>query len=212
MAETLLAIEGKIGLSVLVAVLVGLITMLAERAGLFLTGFCAGGLLGIGGILIAHYFTTLPGVWVSVIATIVPGLLAATITLRWTRVLCIFATALLGSALIVSSLDYFVENWHTIYWVRDRLLLTNINAICWWSVVMLIFWPTLAIVGALAQHKMTVVVQSRPIAKVKYSPAPTQQPTPKRVVPEMYTPPNTNYLHLYQVRRVNGDVISQVRY
>lgn len=168
--ERLLPIEGKAGVSLLVGVLVGLITMLAHNIGLFITGFCAGGLLGVGSLVITHFFTQPSTLWICIGTVFIPGLICALLSFKLQKPLTILGTSLVGAAMLSSGADYFVENWIALNWVGSCLTLNTLSlANCWSTWLLLAVWPTLSVLGLLVQILLTAKnVNHNPGEKKEY--------------------------------------------
>ena len=83
--EQLLPFEGKIGVSVAAGVLCGLITMLVQYVGVFMTGFHLGLLLGIASLTILEQFYHPTTKWLCVGVLFGGGLLFALLALKFQK-------------------------------------------------------------------------------------------------------------------------------
>ncbi|VVD00925.1 unnamed protein product [Leptidea sinapis] len=156
--EYLMPPYGNVGVALCAGLLFGLITMLIQYVGLFMTGFHTGLLLAIAGLAIYdHFLESRPTSYSICVATlIVSGIFFAVINLYWKKVLTIFGTSVYGGAIIATSLDYFVERLVMLKWLWDRAKLEPaIAPPCRMSWLTLAAWPTAAIVGLTAQCALT---------------------------------------------------------
>ena len=153
--EQLLPLEGKIGVAVAAGILCGLITMLVQYVGVFMTGFCLGLLLGIASLIVMEEFYHPSTKWICIGVLFGSGLLFALFSLKFQRCLTMIGTSLFGAALLVASLDYFIEMFMMVHYVWDRVKAEYSQPVCWFSWIILGLWPATFFVGALAQWKIT---------------------------------------------------------
>lgn len=205
--ETLLPVEGKIGVAIGAGILCGLITMLVQYVGLFMTGFHLGFLLAVAGLVITEWFVHPSTKWVPIGAVFGTGLVFALLGLYFQKGLTMLATAMIGAALMSVAVDYFIEMFMILFYVLDRLKAVESDAVCWFSWIILGLWPLTFVVGAVGQCSVTGkgfnhhdVVHSR--RQRKASSQRSRDHEPRQARP-------SNYRHLYQIRRFNGDVIAQ---
>ncbi|CAD5121685.1 DgyrCDS10172 [Dimorphilus gyrociliatus] len=167
------------------------------------------------------------------------GLLFALSTLYWKRALVIVGTSGTGAFLLTISLDYFVEEFRAVKIIPAALHQLKDDPkpeLCWISWVLLIFWPFATLIGIVIQFRVTsktkkersTVVRGRKQKRITVKSArvyrPTNparshrpmQPVARQQQQQQQQPPYNNsggsanrYRQLYQVRRFNGDVISQ---
>lgn len=206
--ENLLPVEGKIGVAIGAGVLCGLITMLVQYVGLFMTGFHLGLLLAVAGLVITEWFVHPSTKWVPIGAVFGTGLVFALLGLYFQKGLTMLATAMLGAVLMSVAVDYFVEMFMMLDYVLDRLKAVESDAVCWFSWIILGLWPLTFLVGIVGQGMVTGkgfnhhdVVHSRRQRKTSSQRSRSDQDS-RQVRP-------SNYRHLYQIRRFNGDVIAQ---
>lgn len=205
--ENLLPLEGKIGVAIGAGILCGLITMLVQYVGLFMTGFHLGLLLAVGGLVITEWFVHPSTKWVPIGAVFGTGLVFALLGLYFQKSLTMLATAMLGAALMSVAVDYFVELFMMLTYIIDRLKADKSDSLCWFSWIILGLWPVTFFVGVLGQCTVTGkgfnhhdVVNNR--RQRKDNVHGSREQDGRQVRP-------SNYRHLYQIRRFNGDVIAQ---
>lgn len=153
--ENLLPLEGKIGVSIGAGVLCGLITMLVQYVGLFMTGFHFGLLLAIGALIIMELFFHPSTKWIPIGLMIGVGVIFALLILYFQRSFTMLGTSIFGAALMVVGLDYYIEMFHMINYVWDRVKAEESDSICWFSWIILGVWPFAFIIGALTQWRIT---------------------------------------------------------
>lgn len=158
--EALLPKLGNAGVGIIAGVLFGLITMLVQYVGLFMTGFLCGLLYGVMILLTWTFVSTPDTLWVTVGVLFGAGLIFALLALKFQRVFMIVCSSTIGSALIVPSLDYVVEKFAAV-----QLFLYTLNVtkpviwhhLCWYSWLILSVWPVLFVAACLIQWKLTSV-------------------------------------------------------
>ncbi|CAG9138116.1 unnamed protein product [Plutella xylostella] len=219
--EHLMPPYGNICVSLCAGVLFGLITMLIQYVGLFMTGFHTGLLLALAGLAVADRFITSapPTYWLCVLSLLGSGIFFAVVNLYWKKVLTILGTAVYGGALLAACLDYYAERLRTLQWVWERAKLEPWAAPCagWAGWAALVAWPAAAALGLAAQaaltrrqvfHEQSISAQKRLAAAAARGGAAggagggvsRQQRADLR---------QRKYRYLYQLRTAHGDVISQ---
>ncbi|XP_074658598.1 transmembrane protein 198-like [Tubulanus polymorphus] len=240
--ENILPPEGNAGIAIGAGILCGLITMLVQYVGLFLTGFHLGVLLATAGLIVMEIFYHPTTKWISFGILFGVGILFALLTLYFQKGCTIIGTSVFGAAMTVACLDYFVELFIMLNYVWDRIRVEYSRPVCWFSWCILGCWPAACSIGLFIQWKVTgkgfdhhevlhtrrrrkkVNLQKqrqktstaeqvdRPVAPPRDRPTDRMVPPPvppHRGVPPPPQTPHNRYRHLYQVRRFNGDVISQ---
>lgn len=84
--ERVLPTLGNAGVALIAGILFGLITMLVEYVGLFMTGFLTGQLVGAAILLCLHAFALVNTVWITIAVQFVAGLALAQVTLVFQRI------------------------------------------------------------------------------------------------------------------------------
>lgn len=83
--ESLLPTAGNAGVSLGAGMLFGLITMLVQHAGLFLTGFHTGLFAGFGAIALLRVWYTPATVWITVGVLLACSIVGAVLNLFWQK-------------------------------------------------------------------------------------------------------------------------------
>ncbi|XP_076328246.1 transmembrane protein 198-like isoform X1 [Tachypleus tridentatus] len=206
--ESLLSTAGNSGVALGAGLLFGLITMLVQYVGLFMTGFHMGLFVGVASIMIAYLWYSPTTVWITVGILLGCGLVGAVVTLFFQKGCTILGTSIYGGAIIAASSDYFIEKFTMLYWVWDRVRVAPSPTPCWFSWLILGIWPFMVLVGSLTQWKITGRgthhEEMRPSRKAR-------QVNLQRIRREETRAEQRQrkYRYLYQVRTAHGDVISQ---
>ncbi|KAK7481276.1 hypothetical protein BaRGS_00027536 [Batillaria attramentaria] len=203
--EDALPPEGNIGVTVGAGILCGLVTMLVQYVGIFLTGFHFGVALAVGALIIVEQFVHPGTKWIPIGVLVGVGIIFAVVSLKFQKAMTILGTSILGGALMVTCLDYFIEQAAMMQYVWDRMKGDKSQAMCWYSWVILGCWPFCCLVGALVQWRITGMgVDHREALHSKKG-----INLQRLRLRQKREAQSTRYRHLYQVRRFNGDVISQ---
>jgi len=154
--ENLLPFEGKIGVAAGAGILCGLITMLIQYVGVFLTGFHLGFLGAVTGLSIAEVFIQISSKWTPISSIFGAGLLCALLALRFQRVATVFATAAIGSAMVTAAVDHFVEASQLLMYAVDRLkAIQSEEPLCWYGWAIAALGPSAFLVGIIVQFCIT---------------------------------------------------------
>lgn len=156
------------------------------------------------------------------------AIICAIIALFCPKFMSIIASSILGSAMILCSIDFFMHGLNTLDWVRKarslRLGSVELNQICFqivnikpdpipppcWGGVILSCWPIAAVLGVLVQsfvtawkidHRRQMMHRRRRHYKGR---------TGSRSRETREEARQRKYRYLYQVRTARGDIISQV--
>ncbi|CAH1788074.1 unnamed protein product [Owenia fusiformis] len=213
--ENLLPWYGKIGVALGAGILCGLITMLVQYVGLFMTGLHTGFFTAVTALIIINIFYMPSTKWIPIGIIFGCGLLFALLNLYFQKGFTMFGTSAFGAALMLVCLDYFVEKFMLMLFIWDRVMAEVSQDVCWYSWLLLGCWPAAFIIGTMAQclvtgkdvnHKeVTRIRKRRVVGKNKQ-----RTVNLERIRERERQHENTSkYRHLYQVRRGNGDVISQ---
>lgn len=221
-----LPVEGNAGIAVGVGIICGLITMLVQYVGLFLTGLTFGLFLAAVILVIVEFFVHIENRWISIGIMIGLGTIFAVVALRFQKSLTILQTSVFGAALMLACLDYFVEMFMMVTYVLERLKVEYSAPVCWFSWIILGTWPLIFSIGAIIQWKITSqgfnhheLTKSRRKKKIhlarirarerKMAATREERGEATTVGAELRQDRNNRYRHLYQIRRSNGDVISK---
>jgi len=154
--ENLLPFEGKIGVAAGAGILCGLITMLVQYVGIFLTGFHLGFLGAVAGLSIAELFVQTTSKWTPITSIFGAGLTCALIALRFRRVATVFATAAIGSTMVTAAVDHFVNASQLLTYAVDRLkAIQSEDPLCWYGWVVVALGPSAFSVGIIVQFCIT---------------------------------------------------------
>ncbi|KAK4879274.1 hypothetical protein RN001_007420 [Aquatica leii] len=204
---------GNAGVALLAGFLFGLITMLVQYVGLFMSGLHTGLLLGLATLLAAdHILETSPkgSVWLCVGILLASALIFAVLNLYFRKGLTILGTSIYGAAIISVAVDYFLERVAMVLWVWQRVSLRPVApAPCWFSWIVLGIWPALVCAGLFIQFIITGrgTYHADLFAGRKKPRGPTVHRGQTRV--DKAELRQKKYRYLYQVRTAHGDVISQ---
>ena len=157
-SESSLELGPRIGIALAAALVIGLITVLVQYVGLFITGFMLGGLVIIAILVLVEQFYQSSTRWFVFGLLFGCGLLVALFTLYFQRSLTIIALSVMGAAAILCGVDYFVERF-----LMANYLWTPISVagglspanVCWFSWLIFALWPAITVLGILIQWKVT---------------------------------------------------------
>ncbi|CAH1238805.1 TMEM198 [Branchiostoma lanceolatum] len=152
---TYLSVEASAGIAIGIGVLCGLVTMLINAVGLFMTGFTLGMFLSAALLIVLEAFYHPPTVWIPVGIIFGVGILFAVLTLQWQKSCTILATSVFGGAIMTVCVDYFVEHFIMVQYVWERFMAALSEPVCWYSWVILSIWPVLMVIGVVVQHRVT---------------------------------------------------------
>ncbi|XP_050297171.1 transmembrane protein 198 [Anthonomus grandis grandis] len=211
----LLPSYGNAAVAAFAGLLFGLITMLVQYVGLFVTGLHTGLLFGLAGLLTADYLThTTPkgNIWLCIGVLLGSALLCAIFSLYFRKGLTIVGSSLYGGALLAITIDYFLENLSVLSWIWQRASLKPVQAPpCWFSWIVLGSWPILTITGIIVQsfltgrgrrHEDVAAGRKKPANLAGNSARPMNRLNRAELRQKKYR-------YLYQVRTAHGDIISQ---
>ncbi|GFN73788.1 transmembrane protein 198-like [Plakobranchus ocellatus] len=203
----LLPPEGTLACAVGAGILLGLLSMLIPYVGLVLTGFSLGAGAAAAAMVVVEQFTHPPTRWISWGVFLLLGLIFGILGLKFPKGITIAGTSVIGSAVGLAGVDYFLELSRASLYLWDRLMTTWSSQMCWYSWLMLALWPVVTILGMLVQWKCTgadvdhhIALHNRREQSVHLHQTKARE---RREIQQ------TRYRHLYQARRVRGDVISQ---
>lgn len=210
--EKILSTAANAGIAVGAGLLCGLLTMLVQYVGLFLTGFNLGISIATGVLVLLEQFVLHPHTkWIPIGVLVGTGVLFALFTLKFQKGGTILGTSVFGGLLMISCLDFFIENFLIMHYLWDRVKADVSPPVCWYSWIILGCWPFCCLVGIITQWKITgkgyshkEVLHNRKAQNVNLKRTRSKE--------KDKTKDNTHqsrYRHLYQIRRFNGDVISQ---
>nr|XP_002736861.1 PREDICTED: transmembrane protein 198-like isoform X1 [Saccoglossus kowalevskii] len=195
------------GIAMGAGVLCGMITMLVQYVGLFMTGFHLGLFLASAILIALEQFWHPSNLWIPVGILFGTGLLFAVVTLQWQKTCTILATSLIGGAMITTSVDYYIEKFDMVQYVWDRFTAVNSSPVCWFSWIILAVWPLLFLFGVIIQFRITG--KNYDHHEVVASPKRKRVELAKIRQREARETRHQRYRTVYKTRRFNGDVVSQ---
>lgn len=157
-SETSVPVGGKIGIILASGLLCGLVTMLVQYVGLFMTGFLLGQLAAVVILIVMEQFYHPSSRWIAIGILFSCGVVFALINLYFQRGLTIISSSAIGAAAIAVGTDYFVEDFVMFRYVMARIHVEpshSLSALCWYSLALLAVWPTLTLVGVVIQFRLT---------------------------------------------------------
>lgn len=152
---TVLPMEGDIGVALGGGVLIGLLTMLVQYVGLFFTGFQFGAAIGIVSLIAVNFLYFIEIHWIRIGVICGLGFVCAIVTLKFQKGGMILGTSVFGGALMVSCLDYFIEQFAMVTFVWGQITGQSSGLVCWYSWVLLACWPFCFLVGSVTQWRIT---------------------------------------------------------
>ncbi|XP_041478010.1 transmembrane protein 198-like [Lytechinus variegatus] len=153
--QSSLATGANAGIALAIGLLCGLITMLIQIVGLFMTGVHMGLFSAIIVLIIVEQFVHMDVLLVPIGITFGLGIIFGLITLKFQRTFVILATSLIGGAIVATCTDYYLELFRMVNYVYDRFRLQVSLEPCWYSWLILALWPFVSLVGIIIQFKVT---------------------------------------------------------
>lgn len=154
--ENLLPFEGKVGVAAGAGILCGLITMLVQYVGVFLTGFHLGFLGAVAGLSVAELFVEASSKWTPIGSVFGAGLVCALLALKFQRVASVFATAAVGTAMMTAAVDHFVDDSQLLMYAVHRLkAIRSEDPLCWYGWIVVALGPSAFLVGVIIQFCVT---------------------------------------------------------
>uniref|UniRef100_A0A1B6G9D2 Transmembrane protein 198 n=1 Tax=Cuerna arida TaxID=1464854 RepID=A0A1B6G9D2_9HEMI len=197
------------GMALSAGLLLGLITMLVQYVGLFMTGFHTGLFVAIASLATAEQVSHPPTLLTTAGTLLGCGLLFAVLNLQWPKALTVMGTSVYGGAILAGALDYFVEKLIMVRWVWDRITLRQSGQPCWFSWIILSIWPGMVVFGLITQFAITGRgIYHQQLVTVKHQNRHANMPR-VRTREQRAELRQKKYRYLYQVRTAHGDVISQ---
>ncbi|RZF37526.1 hypothetical protein LSTR_LSTR008564 [Laodelphax striatellus] len=197
------------GVALGAGLLLGLITMLIQYVGLFMTGFHTGLLIGIASLAFSEPYYRPPTLLAVTGSLLGSGLLFANLNLQFQKAFTIIGTSVYGGAIVSGTMDYFVENLSMVQWLWSRVVHKKLTEPCWFGWLILSFWPSLVFLGLVIQFAVT----GRGIHHQQMVHVKRHHTNPNRVRvrtrEQRAELRQKKYRYLYQIRTAHGDVISQ---
>ena len=153
--DDLLPPEGTLACAVGAGILLGLLSMLLPYIGLILTGFSLGAGVAAAVLVLVELFIHPPTRWIPAGIFLLLGLIFGILGVKYPKGVTILGTSVIGSAVGLASVDYFLELSRASLYLWDRLMAAHSDTLCWYSWLMLALWPAVALLGVLVQWKCT---------------------------------------------------------
>lgn len=153
--QNILPPEGVLGCAVGAGILLGLVTMLIQQTGLFLTGFSLGVAVVAVILVVVEQFVHTGSKWIPIGVFLSLGIIFGILSLKFQKILTVIGTSVIGAAIGLAGIDYFVEHCHMTLYLWDRVLAEESSRLCWFSWLMFALWPVCAAVGVFIQWKFT---------------------------------------------------------
>lgn len=128
-------------------------------------------------------------------------------TLCCAKLITIVASSIVGSAMIVCSIDFFMHGLDTVNWILN--MIPNPSPPPCWGGILLCSWPVASLVGVLVQCFITAwrIDHQRPPRRRRNN---GRSRSGSRMRETREEARQRKYRYLYQVRTAHGDIISQV--
>lgn len=146
-------------INILIAIASGLIasffTTLLLYCGYFITGLFAGFTLGFLFLLIYTAFASLNSIALPCVIIASFGIVMTFMTMWWRHRMLIVSSCLFASAVMATSLDYFIEDLFILQYMEMKIFYNKVANLCWYSYVVFGLWPLFLIIGLLIQCLLT---------------------------------------------------------
>lgn len=144
-----------VAVTVLVAIVAGLLTICIYYIGMFLAGGSVGFLATwfILSVIDVPFFQT--HIYVPILIAIAVGIVCGIVTLIFQKWLVIVGTSIIGGFFIMWSLDYYLELGQMIYYLFLFAVHRSALRLCWYSWCLLGLFPILALAGFILQVCVT---------------------------------------------------------
>lgn len=148
-----------ISISCSLGFLFGLISILLQYVGLFITGFCFGLILSIETYLLCDIRDRLLGqttsFWLLIGLILCFGLVGALLTLRFQKLMLVLTSSCLASICYLLVLDYFLQLSVLLRYVHKRLRFESTPILCIRHWIILFILPILMLFGIVLQYTCT---------------------------------------------------------
>lgn len=153
--DSQLRAEAKAGISLGVAVVCGLVTMLVSSIGLLVSGLQLGTLLSLAVLVLIGQSPRLTPAWASLGTTLALSIVTAVLTLRWQKFFTIVYTSVLGAAVMMLCVDYLLGTFMLPDQVHDLLSDVVPRPFCWFNWAITGTWPLLSLMGLAVQWSVS---------------------------------------------------------
>ena len=112
--------------------------------------------IALGVLITVHQITQdLPSKWIPFGIVMLLGIVFGLLSLKFQKGCTIFATSMIGGALMISCIDYFIEHLSLLSYIWERVRDVPSASLCWYSWVIMGCWDFCIIVGSITQWKIT---------------------------------------------------------
>lgn len=195
-----------------IGIVCGLLTMLVEVVGLFMTGVHMGLFLAVAVLIVMEQFYMPSQLYIPLLITFGLCVIFALLTLKFQKECVVLATSLIGGAIVTSCSDYFLELLRMVQYVYDRFRLSQSAELCWYSWVVFGLWPFVSIIGIIVQFTITSkgynhkdAAKTRKGRRVELQKIRQKQSDSKEIVEE----PGQKYCDLIRARSRHADIVTQ---
>lgn len=135
------------------------------------------------------------------------AIICAIMTLCCAKLITIISSSIVGSAMIVCSIDFFMHGLDTVSWILN--MIPHPSPPPCWGGLLLCSWPVASMVGILVQCFITAwrIDHQRPPRRRRNN---GRSRSGSRMRETREEARQRKYRYLYQVRTAHGDIISQV--
>ena len=151
MSEAKFSLHINILISMSIGLFVSLFTTTLLYCGLFITGLFAGFVNGFIFLMIYTSFATMNSVALASTIIAVFGLVQVFVTMWWKHRMHILSSCVFAAAVMVSSLDYFVEGFFMLEYMEMKIFYDRVAKLCWWSYLMFALFGLFLVIGLLVQ-------------------------------------------------------------
>lgn len=142
-------------ISVATGLFASLFTLMLLYCGYFITGLFAGFCLGFVFLLVYTTFIPLNSVALPCVIVALFGLVQVFVTMWWRHRVYIVSCCLFASAVMASSIDYFIEDLFLYRYMEMKIFYNRVADLCWWSYLAFALWPLFFVIGLLVQCLVT---------------------------------------------------------
>lgn len=197
-----------------IGILCGLLTMMVEVVGLFMTGVHMGLFTATAVLIVMEQFYAPDLLVIPILITFGLCIIFALLTLKFQKEFVVLATSLIGGAIVTSCADYFLEVFRMVQYIYDRFRLQKSADLCWYSWVVFGLWPFISLIGILVQFTLTSRgYNHKDAAKTKKGRRvelqKIRQKQKHKESKEIMEEPGQKYCDLIRARSRHADIVTQ---
>jgi hypothetical protein len=148
-----------VGISCLLAILFGLVSVLLPYIGLFIIGSCFGLIISVLTVFICDIRNHIDDheqlFWIDIGIITILGLLSAILTLCFQKFMLIIISSCLGGVCQMLVLDYFLQLSVLLRFIHDRLLIQQTPTLCVRHWIIVLILPIIMLFGIVIQYTCT---------------------------------------------------------